>query len=54
MDTAVPAPEPEDLRDDLVICVIQLQADLTKLGLGRFTTQGAKFNNLNIVVYPLS
>ena len=33
MDTAVPAPETEDLRDDLVICVIQLQADLTKLGL---------------------
>ena len=33
MDTAVPAPEPEDLRNDLVICVIQLQADLTNLGL---------------------
>ena len=33
MDTAVPAPETEDLRDDLVIRVIQLQKDLTKLGL---------------------
>ena len=33
MDTAVPAPEPEDLRDDLVMRVIQLQKDLTMLGL---------------------
>ena len=33
MDTAVPAPEPEDLRDYLVMRVIQLQKDLTMLGL---------------------
>ena len=33
MDAAVPAPDPEDLRDDLVLDVIQLQKDLAMLGL---------------------
>ena len=33
MDAAVPAPDPEDLRDDLVQDVVQLRADLAMIGL---------------------
>ena len=36
MDAAVPAPDPEDLRDDLVQDVVQLHKDLAMLGLDLF------------------